>query len=56
MQDDLRCSSCGKRIEAEKSWVRFTCPKCAKSAILRCERCKSQINPYKCNKCGFEGP
>jgi len=56
MTEDLRCTSCGKRIEAERDWVRFACPKCAKAEILRCEKCKKQINVYRCPKCKFEGP
>jgi Zn-ribbon RNA-binding protein len=53
---DLNCISCGKRIETERDWVRFKCPKCGDHEILRCEKCKKLVNPYKCPKCRFEGP
>ena len=51
-----RCSSCGKRIEAEDNWVEFQCPGCAKQQIIRCEKCKSTMVQYECAKCGFTGP
>ena len=52
----LRCISCGKRVEAESQWVRFPCPQCGEAEILRCEKCKRQVNPYRCPACKFEGP
>jgi predicted RNA-binding Zn-ribbon protein involved in translation (DUF1610 family) len=52
----MRCTSCGRRIEAEKFWVEFDCPKCRKNKIIRCEKCKRLVNNYKCPKCGFTGP
>lgn len=55
-KETMRCVSCGKRIEAEQFWVEFMCPKCGKGKIVRCEKCKSLINPYECPKCGFRGP
>ncbi len=51
-----RCSSCGKRIEAEDTWVEFPCPSCGKESIIRCEKCKSTMVSYECGKCGFTGP
>lgn len=53
---ELKCSSCGKRVETEKNWVEFTCPQCGKGNIIRCERCKKLENQYKCPDCEFEGP
>jgi len=52
----MRCTSCGRRIEAEDFWVEFVCPKCGKESIIRCEKCKKLVNPYECPKCGFRGP
>ncbi|MBU0530820.1 MAG: zinc finger domain-containing protein [Candidatus Aenigmatarchaeota archaeon] len=52
----MKCSSCGKRIEAEDNWVRFNCPKCGKGVVFRCETCKKLVNKYTCDKCGFIGP
>jgi predicted RNA-binding Zn-ribbon protein involved in translation (DUF1610 family) len=52
----MKCTSCGKRIETEQNWVEFTCPKCGKEKIIRCEKCKALQNSYACPKCGFEGP
>jgi predicted RNA-binding Zn-ribbon protein involved in translation (DUF1610 family) len=52
----MKCASCGKRVEAEKYWVEFTCPKCGKEKIIRCEKCKRLENQYKCSKCSFKGP
>ena len=52
----MRCTSCRRRIEAEKHWVKFLCPACQKSDIIRCEKCKGLEVKYVCEKCGFEGP
>ncbi len=52
----MKCSSCGRRIEAEESWVQFPCPNCGKSKITRCEKCKRVENSYRCESCKFEGP
>ncbi len=56
MSEELRCVSCGKRVETENFWVEFPCPSCGEVKIIRCERCRKLANPYKCGKCGFEGP
>jgi predicted RNA-binding Zn-ribbon protein involved in translation (DUF1610 family) len=53
--DAMRCTSCGRRVEADSDWVEFKCPGCRKERILRCDSCKRLENTYKC-KCGFEGP
>jgi predicted RNA-binding Zn-ribbon protein involved in translation (DUF1610 family) len=52
----MKCTSCGVKIEAEDRWVRFSCPKCNKHKIIRCNKCKRLMNPYECKKCGFVGP
>ena len=53
---EMLCSSCGKRIEAERFWVKFPCPNCRKEDIIRCEKCKTRENKYACSICKFEGP
>ncbi len=52
----LKCSSCGRSVEADSYWVRFHCPECGEDIIVRCERCRKLAVKYKCGKCGFEGP
>jgi len=53
---DIRCVSCGKRVETEKFWVGFPCPSCGDTKIVRCERCRRLVVTYQCPKCEFEGP
>ena len=52
----MKCTSCGVKIEAEEKWVKFSCPKCGKHRIVRCDKCKRLMNAYECPKCGFLGP
>ena len=52
----MRCSSCGKEVEAEQNWVEFDCPACSKDHIIRCQKCKEMGNKYACKKCSFVGP
>lgn len=52
----LICTSCGVEITAKDRFVKFMCPKCGKVEIVRCGKCKSLVNPYKCPNCKFEGP
>jgi predicted RNA-binding Zn-ribbon protein involved in translation (DUF1610 family) len=47
------CSSCGKQT---KEYTEFPCPVCGEEKIVRCIHCREVVNPYKCRKCGFEGP
>jgi predicted RNA-binding Zn-ribbon protein involved in translation (DUF1610 family) len=53
---EKKCLSCGRRVEAERDWVEFTCPGCGKVKILRCGKCKRLENTYLCPGCKFEGP
>lgn len=53
---DIRCVSCGKRVENEDFWVKFPCPNCAEEEVVRCEKCRRLAVEYKCSKCGFIGP
>jgi hypothetical protein len=55
-KNELRCKSCGIKVEGGSQWVRFGCPSCGETSIIRCSRCKSFGNPYKCDNCGFMGP
>lgn len=50
------CSTCGTNIMARVNFVKFECPECAKTEIVRCQMCKDLGNKYKCNECEFVGP
>ncbi|MCF2139277.1 MAG: zinc finger domain-containing protein [Candidatus Lokiarchaeota archaeon] len=50
------CTSCGKMIQPNENAVHFACPNCGDVLLWRCERCRRFARPYKCPKCGFEGP
>lgn len=52
---DLRCTSSGHPIPA-KGATQFLCPNCFGVTIGRCAFCRDQSVPYRCPKCGFEGP
>lgn len=52
----MKCTSCGKKVEAEQNWVEFDCPACEKEHIIRCQKCKEMQNVYECTKCSFSGP
>ena len=55
-QQAERCSSCKTAIINVQGTVCFTCPKCTKQAIVRCERCRRLAARYTCPECGLEGP
>ena len=48
------CGACNREVTDD--FVEFKCPSCGKSRIVRCEKCRQQAKPYKCEECGFEGP
>ena len=50
------CTSCKRPIMPKEKGVKFYCPNCGQVTIWRCKRCRILVNPYKCPKCGFEGP
>ncbi|MBU0953632.1 MAG: DUF1610 domain-containing protein [Nanoarchaeota archaeon] len=52
----LRCISCGRRIEGDPQYVLFPCPGCGKEQIVRCDHCKQRANKYACTSCNFSGP
>ncbi|MEM3030475.1 MAG: zinc finger domain-containing protein [Candidatus Micrarchaeia archaeon] len=47
------CYSCGRQT---KEYAKFPCPACGEEGIVRCLHCRETINPYRCRKCGREGP
>ncbi|HEX55267.1 MAG: RNA-binding protein [Candidatus Altiarchaeales archaeon] len=49
-----KCVSCG--VEVGPGYTEFYCPKCGKSRIVRCARCRAIGAAYICSECGFEGP
>ncbi|HLE07976.1 MAG TPA: zinc finger domain-containing protein [archaeon] len=51
----LKCLTCGTSLAGQDNFVKFNCPACGETEIVRCARCKNQSVPYGC-KCGFEGP
>lgn len=53
---NLKCTTCGENLLTEDKFVRFKCPECGETEIVRCKRCRRLKNPYECEKCGFEGP
>jgi len=50
------CTSCGKEITPREHATHFVCPNCGEAIIWRCESCRVLSVPYKCPKCGWEGP
>ena len=50
------CTSCNREIPSGEVASRFFCPKCGEFEIWRCTTCRKISNPYRCPKCGFEGP
>lgn len=49
------CISCNKNVLNTVS-VRFECPQCGKSEMIRCNHCRKIGAKYKCSSCGFIGP
>ena len=50
------CTSCHKIISPSTEATKFQCPSCGEITIWRDGRCRKFGRPYKCPKCGFEGP
>jgi predicted RNA-binding Zn-ribbon protein involved in translation (DUF1610 family) len=51
-----KCTSCHAEIAPREHAARFLCPNCGDVELVRCEKCRKLSNPYKCEKCGYEGP
>jgi hypothetical protein len=56
MEQEVKCTSCKTRITASEGAVKFPCPKCKKTEIVRCKNCREIAAKYSCPECGFEGP
>ncbi len=52
----MKCSSCGVEVSAKKNFVRFKCPSCLETEIVRCFNCKTSSQKFECGKCKFVGP
>ncbi|MFP3189884.1 MAG: zinc finger domain-containing protein [Thermoproteota archaeon] len=52
----VRCSSCNRPIPPYERAIKFPCPNCGRTTIIRCERCRKLVNNYICINCGFKGP
>ena len=55
-QEQLKCGSCKAIVANIVGSVKFQCPKCGKTEIIRCKHCRAIAAKYKCHECGFEGP
>jgi predicted RNA-binding Zn-ribbon protein involved in translation (DUF1610 family) len=51
-----KCSSCNTSVVNEAGAVKFNCPSCGKSTIIRCSKCRKIVTKYDCHACGFVGP
>ena len=51
-----KCSSCKVDISNQKGIIRFNCPNCGKTEIIRCEHCRKISTKYICKECNFSGP
>jgi len=54
--EEVFCTSCGRKITYERGVVAFRCPNCGEAIIIRCNICRKQANEYVCPNCGFVGP
>ena len=52
----LICVSCKKQVMNDTGTVRFQCPNCGKSEVVRCTHCREIAAKYVCPNCGFSGP
>lgn len=53
---EMECNSCGINLIGSDDFVKFQCPQCGETTIIRCRKCRRKKNTYRCEKCGFEGP
>jgi len=53
---EKRCTSCNTNVIADEGYAEFKCPSCNSTVIIRCKTCRKNVVPYRCEKCGFEGP
>ena len=52
---EMRCSSCGRELVGRGATT-FLCPSCGETTIGRDAQCRDQSVPYRCTRCGFQGP
>jgi len=52
---NLQCNSCKKHIDVTGG-IKFLCPSCEKSEIVRCRHCREIASKYICKNCNFSGP
>ncbi|MBW2994946.1 DUF1610 domain-containing protein [Candidatus Woesearchaeota archaeon] len=53
---DNVCISCKKTITNTQGSVKFICPSCGKSEIVRCRHCREIAAKYECPNCKYTGP
>ena len=51
-----KCTSCNTNIANDSGAVEFKCPKCKKTDVVRCTKCRKLTSKYKCAECGHIGP
>lgn len=56
MTKELNCNSCNVRITNLTGSVKFKCPKCGESDLVRCVHCRKIVAKYTCPSCNFTGP
>jgi len=52
----MKCTTCGINLIGQDEFVKFKCPQCSETTIVRCKKCKKMSKIYTCSKCKFEGP
>ncbi|HIH38424.1 RNA-binding protein [Candidatus Woesearchaeota archaeon] len=55
MEKEFICISSKQKVANDRSAVVFPCPGCGEQ-IVRSKTARMLASPYKCQKCGFEGP
>jgi predicted RNA-binding Zn-ribbon protein involved in translation (DUF1610 family) len=45
-----------KNITNDTGSVKFKCPNCGKTEIIRSKHDRATVVRYRCPECGFEGP
>ncbi len=50
------CSSCRRSLTNSVGSVKFPCPACGETTIVRCFSCRQISVRYECPACGFSGP
>ncbi|HLC56308.1 MAG TPA: zinc finger domain-containing protein [Candidatus Nanoarchaeia archaeon] len=53
---EMHCSSCKTQITNISGTVKFKCPSCGNTDLVRCTHCREIAARYKCESCEFSGP